>query len=64
MTPAEQITLSKAIESRAACQNQEPTPIDLKVQYMALWFNFDIYQFVGCHSNVSSLNGFLVITGC
>ena len=31
MTPGEQITLMKIIETREACQNPDPTPKDLKV---------------------------------
>jgi len=31
MTPGEQIALMKVIETREACQNQDPTPKDLKV---------------------------------
>ena len=43
MTPEEQITLMKIIETREACQNQDPTPKDLKViglqlRFMSLYF--------------------------
>jgi len=32
MTPGQQIALMKVIETREACQNQDPTPKDLKVR--------------------------------
>jgi len=36
MTPGEQITLMKIIETRDACQNQDLTPKDLKVVSLQL----------------------------